>query len=59
MTTKTVKIPNISCMHCTKTIQREVAELEGVTSVDVDTPSRMVTISGNKSSTDWESIAGL
>jgi copper chaperone CopZ len=33
---KTVQIPSISCGHCLMTIKREVAELEGVKSVEGD-----------------------
>lgn len=34
--TVTFSIPNISCGHCVKTIQTEVAELPGVVSVNAD-----------------------
>lgn len=44
METKTVKIPGISCGHCKMTIERELAELDGVEQVTVDVPARTATI---------------
>ena len=59
MTSKTVKVPNISCGHCVMTIEREVGELAGVASVKAEQASRDVTIAWNPDATDWEAIAGL
>ena len=36
MEQKTFSIPNISCGHCVKTIQRELLEIPGVTGVEGD-----------------------
>ena len=44
MTTVTYSIPNISCGHCVHTIQVEVADLEGVQSVEADQDKKTVTI---------------
>jgi len=33
MTTKTYTVPNISCGHCTATIERELKDVAGVQSV--------------------------
>jgi len=44
MTTVTYSIPNISCGHCVHTIQGEVSELEGVTSVVANQEARTATI---------------
>ena len=44
MATKTFKVPNISCGHCVMTIEREVGELEGVTSVKAEEASQMVSV---------------
>ncbi len=57
MASKTVKIPNINCGHCTSTIEREVGELEGVTSVKADKENKEVTIEWNE--TTWTKIADL
>jgi copper chaperone len=59
MTEKTVSVPSISCGHCVNTIEREVAELEGVRSVSADQGSRRVTISWDPETTDWVVIEDL
>jgi len=45
MTTVTYSIPNISCGHCVHTIQMEISDLEGVTSVMANQETREATIS--------------
>lgn len=37
-------VPNISCSHCTATIERVVGELEGVQSVRADVESKRVEV---------------
>jgi copper chaperone CopZ len=59
MTTKTVKVPNISCGHCVMTIEREVGDLAGVTSVKAEQATRDVTVSWDPGATDWSEIASL
>ena len=59
MTAKTVKVPNISCGHCVMTIQREVSDLRGVTSVKADQASKMVTVEWQEPTTNWEAIRSL
>ncbi|HEX9886487.1 MAG TPA: cation transporter [Longimicrobiales bacterium] len=59
MNQKTVEVPGISCGHCVRTIEREVAELAGVTSVAADQGTRQVTISWEESRTTWEAIRDL
>lgn len=41
--TVTLKIPNISCHHCTNTIVRETKDLPGVLSVEADVASKTAT----------------
>jgi copper chaperone CopZ len=53
MQEKTVTVPNISCGHCVNTIQREVAEVDGVASVTADQSTRNVKISWDPETTDW------
>ena len=55
METKTFQAPAIHCGHCTMTIQREVAELAGVKSVQADPNSKMVTVSWETPAT-WDKI---
>ena len=59
MQEKTVTVPNISCGHCVNTIQREVAELDGVASVAADQSTRNVKISWDPETTDWVVIEDL
>ena len=44
MTTVTYSVPNISCAHCTHTIQVELADLQGVQSVKADLATKKVEI---------------
>jgi copper ion binding protein len=59
MATKTFKVPNISCGHCVATIQREVGELEGVTSVKAEQATQMVTVAWQEPQTSWDQIRAL
>lgn len=56
--TKTFIVPNISCGHCTHTIEMEVGELEGVTSVKAVENSKQVTVEWQSPAT-WEKIESL
>lgn len=58
MTTVTYKIPNISCGHCVHTIQSEVSELAGVTSVIADMLNKQATINFDPPATE-EKIKSL
>lgn len=58
METKTFVVPNISCGHCTRTIENELADLVGVTSVKAEIESRQVTVSW-ESPASWETINNL
>ena len=58
MSTKTFLVPNISCGHCTHTIQMELKDLAGVTSVVAEQESRRVTVEWDAPAT-WDQIAGL
>jgi copper chaperone len=44
MTTVKYQVPAINCMHCVHTIQTEVADLPGVSSVKADAVSKQVEI---------------
>ena len=58
MTTKTMTVPNISCEHCTRTIEMEVGEIEGVSSVQADEASKQVTVEWSEPAT-WGQIDGV
>lgn len=55
MTTKTFVVPNISCGHCTHTIESELSEMAGVQSVKADQATKQVTVSFDAPAT-WEQI---
>lgn len=58
MESKTFTVPNISCGHCTRTIETEVADLAGVTSVQADQASKQVTVQWD-SPASWPQIQAL
>lgn len=45
METKTIIVPAISCGHCTRTIENELRDLDGVRAVSADIATRQVVIS--------------
>jgi copper chaperone len=47
----TLSVPNISCAHCVKTIQRELGEIEGVHGVEGDAGRREITVQWNAPAT--------
>lgn len=55
---KTIIVPGISCAHCVATIEREVADLDGVISVKADEASKQVTIEWGDPA-KWQSINDL
>lgn len=52
MTTVKYTVPNISCGHCVNTIQMEVADLEGVRSVQADQETQVVEIAFDDPATE-------
>ena len=58
MTTKTFVVPNISCGHCTHTIELEVGELAGVSQVKADEATKQVTVMW-EAPTTWTGIESL
>jgi copper chaperone CopZ len=58
MTTVSYTVPNISCNHCTHTIQMEVSDLAGVKSVKADVPTKVVEITFEPPATE-EQIKSL
>ncbi len=59
MANKTFKVPNISCGHCTMTIERELGEMEGVVSIQADVDSKMVTVEWHEPPASWGQIEAL
>jgi len=58
MSTKSFIVPNISCGHCTHTIEMEVGELAGVKAVRAEQESKQVTVEWDVPAT-WEKIEQL
>ena len=56
--TKTFEVPNISCEHCTRTVENEVGEIAGVTSVQADEARKQVTVEWGDPAT-WNEIEGV
>ncbi len=44
--TRTYSVPDMSCDHCIAAISGEVGKVPGVTSVDVDLATKVVTVAG-------------
>lgn len=59
MTTQTVTVPNISCSHCTHTIEMELGELSGVETVQASEADKSVTVTWDENLTSWEAIRDL
>lgn len=55
MDSKTFRVPNIGCNGCVRTIQNEVAQVQGVSSVKADLSTKMVTVTF-EGETTWEAI---
>ena len=55
MESKTFTVPNISCGHCTHSIEMEVGEIAGVASVKAVQDTRQVTVEWDNPAT-WEKI---
>ena len=55
MSSKTFTVPNISCGHCTRTIQMEIGELSGVSKVLADIDTKQVTVEWDAPAS-WETI---
>lgn len=58
MASKTFIVPNISCGHCTHTVEMEVGDLEGVTRVKAEQESKQVTVEWQEPAT-WEKIEAV
>lgn len=59
MSEKTFTVPNITCGHCVKTIEREVGEIPGVTAVQADEATKRVTVQWNESEASWQAVKEL
>ncbi|MCP5095044.1 MAG: heavy-metal-associated domain-containing protein [Chloroflexi bacterium] len=58
MTTKTFNVPSISCGHCTHTIEMELGDLAGVSTVSANKDSKQVTVAWEDPAS-WDQIKAL
>jgi len=58
MTSKTFTVPSISCGHCTHSIETELGDLAGVSSVKAEQESQQVTVAWGEPAT-WDKIQAL
>lgn len=58
MYTKIVKVPNISCGHCVRTIEAELSSLENVTRVKADEQTKTVEVNWQDPQ-NWQAIKNL
>ena len=59
METVTYSVPSIHCGHCVKTIEMELAEIEGVEKVSANNDSKTVEVDFQPPATETEIIATL
>jgi copper chaperone len=59
VTEKTFKVPDVSCEHCVAAIKGELTKIDGVETVDVDIPSKMVVVTHDGNVSDERLVAGL
>ena len=55
----TFTVPAIHCEHCTHTIEMELGEIKGVSSVQADSATKQVIVSFEDPATKEKMIAGL
>lgn len=55
MQSKTFKVPNIGCDGCVRAIENELSELDGVSNVQGDVDTQMVTVAYDAPA-DWQKI---
>lgn len=58
MSSKTFTAPNISCGHCTRTIEMELGDLAGVMNVKAEIESKQVAVEWD-APTNWKEIQDL
>jgi copper chaperone CopZ len=54
MATTVLSVPTISCAHCEKTITEALTPLPGVSAVNVDIPTKKVTVDYDPSASSVE-----
>lgn len=56
---KQYRVPDISCEHCVRAIKNELTSLTGIDGVEVDIPTRVVTVRHRGDVTDEQIVASI
>ncbi len=59
MSEQVYRVPDVSCDHCVRAITEELTKLSGVTEVDVNLESRLVTVRHDDSVSDEQIREGI
>jgi copper chaperone len=59
MTTTVLRVPNISCEHCERTIINALTPVAGVRRVKVDIPTQRVHVEYDEARVDVERLKGI
>ncbi len=59
MTVHVYRVPDVSCEHCVKAINGELTKIDGVSRVDVNLDSKMVTVEAADHVSDTLLRAGI
>lgn len=59
MVEKTYLVPDVSCEHCVRAITTELSQIDGVEQVNVDIPTKVVTVRAADAVSDDVIVAGL
>jgi copper chaperone CopZ len=59
MVEKQYKVPDISCEHCVRAITNELVSVPGVEVVNIDIPTKIVTVRHANSVTDEQIVATI
>ncbi|GAB2504669.1 heavy-metal-associated domain-containing protein [Nocardia heshunensis] len=59
MATSTYTVTGMTCGHCVGSVRKEVGKIDGVTSVDVDLASGLVTVESDAPLADTDVIAAV
>jgi copper chaperone CopZ len=51
-----LRVPDISCEHCERTVRRALGRIAGVQRVDVDIPAKDVRVAYDEASVDLERL---
>jgi copper chaperone CopZ len=59
MVEKQYKVPDISCEHCVRAITNELASVPGVEVVNIDIPTKLVTVRHTDNVSDEQIVATI